>query len=126
MVDRNPGEHILIELTTDSDTDIDIDRFRKSYRLFVRKLQHRNRRSIVKCNFSAIRFLLIGIIFIVIGLVFASKMNDVITAIISTIGSFSIWEAAAQWIEVLPTLHREKLVLFILSVAEISVLRRKT
>lgn len=114
--ERRPGERVCIEVTTAS--SFDPERFRKSYLLFVQKLPRRNRKEIIKCNLSAVRLLLIGILFIVVGLVFAPKMKEIIAAIISTIGSFSVWEASAQWIEALPALRRKEKVLNILEKAE--------
>ncbi len=121
MEDRRPGERVCIEVATDK--PFDTERFRKAYLLFIQKLQRRNRRDIIKCNISAIRLLIIGVVFIVIGIAFASKMNEVVAAIISTIGSFSVWEASAQWIETLPALRKKDRILGMLSGAELRVVR---
>ena len=67
--------------------------------------------------------MIIGAIFIVIGIAFAPKMNEVAAAIISTIGSFSVWEASAQWIEALPALRKKDRILGMLSGAEFRVIR---
>ncbi len=42
--------------------------------------------------------LLIGIVFIIFSLVLANKINVITLEIISTIGSFSIWESANSWL----------------------------
>ncbi len=42
--------------------------------------------------------LIIGIIFIIFSLVLTGKINLLILEIISTIGSFSIWESANSWL----------------------------
>ncbi len=117
--ERRLGERVCLEVTTDS--TFDTERFRKAYLLFMQKQQRRNRREIVSCNLNAVRLLLIGIIFIVIGIVFAPKMKEIIAAIISTIGSFSVWEASAHWIEALPELRKKERVLNLLSEAEMRV-----
>lgn len=70
-----------------------------------------------KCHLSAVQLLLIGILFILIGLAFAPKLKEVIAAIISTVCSFSIWEAAAEWIETFPALIRKEKVLNVLEKA---------
>jgi hypothetical protein len=59
-------------------------------------------------QFKCLRLLFIGILFVVIGIAFAGKMNEVVGAIVSTIGSFSIWEAANIWIEELPELRLKR------------------
>ena len=121
MTARRPGERVCIEVTAAG--PFDPERFREAYLLFVQKLQHRSRREIVKCNVSAIRLLLIGVVFIVIGIIFSAKMGEVIAAIISTIGSFAVWEASAQWIETLPALRKRDRILSMLSGAEMRVIR---
>ena len=45
----------------------------------------------------------------------------IIAAIISTIGSFSVWEASAKWIETLPELKKKERILNLLSEAEMRV-----
>ena len=42
--------------------------------------------------------LLIGIIFIIFSITLTNKINVIILNIISTIGSFSIWEASNSWL----------------------------
>ena len=103
VVDRRIGETVRIEIH--SATVLDMERFQKAYLLFIEKLRSRNRREIAKNKANALRLLLIGVAFIVIGIAFATRLNQVLAAIISTIGSFSVWEASAVWIETLPTLR---------------------
>ena len=47
------------------------------------------------------------------------RVNPVIGTIVSTIGSFSVWEASAVWIKTLPVLRGRRMVLKKLSTAEI-------
>ena len=42
--------------------------------------------------------LVVGIIFIIFSIILADKNNIIILEIISTIGSFSIWESANSWL----------------------------
>ncbi len=88
MEDRRPGEHVCLEVT--AEYAFDAERFRKAYLLYIQKLQARSRREIGRCNLCAVRLLLIGVVFIVIGIALASRMNEVAAAIISTIGSFAV------------------------------------
>ena len=44
------------------------------------------------------------IAFVLIGVAFSHTMGEVTAAIVSTIGSFAIWEAAAIWIEEMPVI----------------------
>ena len=68
---------------------------------------------------NSIRLLIIGILFIVIGISSSNHVNPVIAAIVSTIGSFSVWEASAEWIETLPALRKKEKVLKRIADAEI-------
>ena len=103
--DRRLGESVCIEIQSDNEPDI--ERIRKAFLLFVEKLSRRNRREIIRNQANSIRLLVIGILFIVIGIISANHINSVIAAIISTIGSFSVWEASAVWIEILPSLRKK-------------------
>lgn len=119
--DRRLGEKVCFELHTRG--EIGAERFRKACLVYLQKLQKRNKREIVKCSAGALRLLLIGVAFILLGLVLAPKLNEVLAAIVSTIGSFSVWEASAQWIEVLPALRKKDRILTLLSDAEFKILR---
>ncbi|MBR1530765.1 MAG: hypothetical protein IJ643_01760 [Eubacterium sp.] len=117
VANRKIGEKVSIDLI--SDAGVDVNRFQNAYNNLMDKLKQRNQRELVKCNIAAIRLLLIGIVFIVLGLTLAPKLNDILAAIISTIGSFSVWEASAHWIEALPELRKNKRILATLSQCEI-------
>ena len=104
--DRKPGETICVEIR--SDTQPDLERIRQAFHLFIEKLTRRNRRETRRNRANSIRLLLIGIFFIVIGILSAHHINSVVAAIISTIGSFSIWEASSIWIEILPALRKRE------------------
>lgn len=69
------------------------------------------------------RLLGIGVLFIVLGILIAGQVNSVMAAIISTIGSFSVWEASAVWIETLPSLRKKERLLRRLAEAEIRYTR---
>ena len=57
---------------------------------------------------NELRLLSIGVLFVVLGITFGTKINEVAATIISTIGSFSIWEAANIWLQELPKLKMEE------------------
>ncbi len=115
--DRKLGERVCIEIQ--STTEPDMERFIKAFLLFVEKYSKRNRREIIRNRMNSVRLFVIGIIFIVIGIVSANQINSVIAAIISTIGSFSVWEASAVWIEILPELRKKERLLNMFAEAEI-------
>jgi len=115
--DRKPGEGVRLELT--GSKGFDLDRFRRAYRLHVDKLRQRNRRNRVRKTASALRLLGIGVAFVLIGIAFSRSMGEVVAAIVSTIGSFSIWEASAVWIEEMPVTAARERILAMLGEAEI-------
>lgn len=116
--DRLPGEKVCVRIT--AETEPDMGRFETAYKGFFRQLTVRNRREMLKSNLRALRLLVIGILFIILGLACAAWIKEVPAAVISTIGSFSVWEASAEWIETLPVLRKRDRILKILSDAGIS------
>ena len=46
-----------------------------------------------------------------IGISSSNYVNSVIAAIVSTVGSFFVWEASSEWIETLPALRKKEKVL---------------
>ena len=86
--------------------------------LFVEKLSRRTHREIVRRNLNAVRLLLIGVLFIIIGILSGNHMPAIASAIISTIGSFAVWEASAIWIETMPVLRKRERVQICLQVRD--------
>lgn len=107
--DRKLGETICVEIR--SDTLPDMERLMKAFLEFTEKLSRRNKREIKLSSVNAIRLLIIGILFIFIGICSSNIVNSITAAIISTIGSFSVWEASAVWIETLPALRKREKIL---------------
>lgn len=119
--DRRLGEGVYIELSAAYPPDM--ERFKNAYLLYLKKQQERNKKEMAKSRVNALRLLLIGIAFILIGIIFSAFLNEVIAAIISTIGSFSVWEASAVWIETLPELRKRERLLQMLMKADIEYRR---
>lgn len=117
--DRRLGERVCYEVRASK--PVDMERLRKAYLLHMEKLRRRNRHEILKSRVNAVRLFIIGIAFILIGLLFARQMNDVLSAIIATVGSFSVWEASAVLIEVLPVLRKKDRILTMLSESELKL-----
>lgn len=115
--DRKLGEMICVEVRSEARPDM--ERMKKAFAAFTDKLSRRNRREIMRSRANSIRILIIGILFIVIGISSSNHVNSVIAAIVSTIGSFSVWEASAEWIETLPALRKKEKVLKLIADAEI-------
>lgn len=115
--DRKPGEGVRLELTCSN--GFDMERFRRAYRLHIDKLRQRNRRQKARKTASALRLLGIGVAFVLIGIAFARNMGEVTAAIVFTVGSFSIWEASAVWIEEMPVIAARERILAMLREAEI-------
>ncbi|MBQ8161484.1 MAG: hypothetical protein IJ083_12180 [Clostridia bacterium] len=114
---RKIGDSICLELHTGS--PVDINRFRRACAQQVSELKEHSRRERLRQHANALRLLVIGIVFVVIGLVFSGTMGEVTAAIVSTIGSFAIWEASAVWIEEMPLLTAKDRHLAALEEAEI-------
>lgn len=117
MEDRKLGDSVCLEMT--SKHPLDMDRFRQAYGQHIEKLRQRSRRELRRQMVNALRLLGIGIVFVLIGILFASAMGEVTAAIVSTIGSFAIWEAAAVWIEEMPLIKAKERILLRLAEADI-------
>ncbi len=71
------------------------------------KLRHEQKQNRIK----QLWMLLIGAVFISLSLLLQSKVNMVVSEIISAIGAFSIWEAAGIWIIERPAIRHKKALL---------------
>ena len=102
LEERPFGEKVHLVFTGD---EIDKDRLKRamdaSRKAQKEKLVKERKMAII----NSIRLLLIGIVFVVVGISLSEVMSEVVAAVVSTIGSFSIWEAANQWIKELPALR---------------------
>ena len=117
LEDRSFMEKVNLELHSPDRPDM--DRFKLAYDQFLEKLNSRNKKDMLKYTHESMKLLAIGAAFIALGLFITGQVNPVITTIVSTIGSFSVWEASAVWIKKLPSLRRRRFLLKYLSMAEI-------
>ena len=87
-----------IEIKINSNEKIDSDHFIQVYNAYIdEQLKLAQKES--KFNTTKQIWLLgIGILFIIFSLLFSEKINVIVLEIISTIGSFSIWESANSWL----------------------------
>lgn len=115
--DRNVGEDVHIAIHSAQEPDM--ERFQEAYTSFIDRLIERNRKEANRFKFDSIRLLVIGVIFVAAGILLSGHINQVLAVIISTIGSFSIWEASAVWIKTLPNLRAKKMLLKKLASAKI-------
>ena len=115
--DKRLGERVRLELTCSA--RFNPDRFRRACRLHMERLRERNRRERLRKSANALRLLGIGVAFVLIGIAFSHAMGEVTAAIVSTIGSFAIWEASAVWIEEMPAIRTKDRFLALLYDAEI-------
>ncbi len=77
---------------------IDESKFKKCFKkycdeqlILIKRQQKINRT-------KQIGMLIVGIVFIIFSLLLTDKINIIVLEIISTIGSFSIWESANSWL----------------------------
>ena len=99
---RELGEKLRIIFNCNS--QIDEDRLNKAFNNFFDSWNKSTQKQIKTERATSLYLLLVGVVFVVAGIVLESHINTVIATIISTVGSFSIWEAANIWIKVLPNL----------------------
>ncbi len=105
---------------------IDENKFKKSFekycneQLILIKRQQKINRT------KQIGMLIVGIIFIIFSIVLAEKINIIILEIISTIGSFSIWESANSWLLQSKAIKFNKLKAIKLKNSEISFINEES
>ncbi len=77
---------------------IDEDKFKKSFEKYCNEqLMLVNRQQRINRT-KQIGMLMVGIVFIILSILLTDKINIIILEIVSTIGSFSIWESANSWL----------------------------
>lgn len=81
-----------------SEKKIDENKFKKAFEKYCdEQLIIINRQQKINRT-KQIWMLMVGILFIIFSILLADKINIIILEIISTIGSFSIWESANSWL----------------------------
>ena len=81
-----------------SEKKIDENKFKKSFEKYCdEQLILINRQQKINRT-KQIGMLIVGIIFIIFSILLTDKISIIILEIISTIGSFSIWESANSWL----------------------------
>ena len=77
---------------------IDENKFEKAFRKYCNEqLMILNRQQRINRT-KQIGMLIVGIIFIIFSIVLTGKISIIILEIVSTLGSFSIWESANSWL----------------------------
>ena len=117
LEDRQLGEGVILELQAPQPPDM--EHFRNAFHAFTEKLIRRNSKAIRLADLETVLFLLLGMAFVSIRVALGDSVNTIGAEIISAIGSFAMWGAAATFIETLPTLRVEKKRLELFSRAEI-------
>lgn len=121
MSERKIGEKIALTIT--SPAKIDENKFRVAADKFIIKQKRSLNKEAKAYSLQSIMLLIVGIAFVVLGIVLGNSINIVIATIISTIGSFSIWEAANRWLIELPRIRTIKKITTFLSDIDINIVK---
>ena len=89
-------DKIVIEVNPEN--KIDSNNFIQAYNTYIDEQRELVEKEGKFNTTKQIWLLSIGILFIVLSLILSEKLNVVFLEIISTIGSFSIWESANSWL----------------------------
>ena len=81
-----------------SKNKIDENKFKKAFEKYCDEQLILIRRQEKINKTKQIWMLIVGIVFIIFSILLTDKINVIILEIISTIGSFSIWESANSWL----------------------------
>ena len=87
-----------IEIVVNSDEKINNENFINSYNTYIDEQLNLAEKEGKLNTTKQIWLLLIGVLFIAISLMFNEKLNVIFLEIVSTIGSFSLWESANSWL----------------------------
>ena len=90
------ADKVVIELI--SDASLDEEKIRGAFKIMLEDETEKLRQEKIRNNIKQLWMFGIGCLFILMGLLFGSHVGELTAAILSTIGSFSLWEAAAIWI----------------------------
>lgn len=107
--DRSIGDKIKLHII--SEEQIDEEKFKKALHLWIEKEAQRNRKERQLNNIQMLRMLIIGAVFIAVSIALEIKVGVIWYTILSTIGAFSMWEAASYWLVKNPKLKHDKLVI---------------
>ncbi len=112
LEDRKIGEHI--QLNIESEKSIDSTQFEKAMDILLESRRKKLAKDRRLNKLESVRLMVIGCFFVVVGIVFADVFTSVVAAIISTIGSFSIWEACNIWIKEIPAIRLQSAMIKVL------------
>ena len=97
-----------------STADLEEERLEQAIKRYMQSIESSVMRLKRSSWLNSLRLLAIGVVFIILGLAFSGRMGAVAAAIVSTIGSFSVWEAANVWIQEFPAIRaKERAVAFL-------------
>ena len=102
-----------------SSKKIDENKFKKSFQNYCNEQLIIIKRQQKINSTKQIGMLFLGIIFIIFSILLIDKINLIFQEIISTIGSFSIWESANSWLLQSKTIKYNKLKILKLKKSEI-------
>lgn len=112
LEDRKIGEHI--QLNIESDNPIDSTQFEKAMDILLESRRKKLAKDRRLNKLESVRLMVIGCFFVVVGIVFADIFTSVVAAIVSTVGSFSIWEACNIWIKEIPAIRLQSAMIKVL------------
>lgn len=110
-----------IEIDVECKNDVNIDCFSNAYKQYIEDQMNLVKKESKLNTTKQIWLFVMGVLFITMSLVLSGIVNVIILEIISTIGSFSIWESANSWLIERKTLKIKKLKLNKLLKAKINL-----
>ena len=109
LEDRELGESLTLSIICPE--PVDEQRLHDAMVLTEERIGRRLRKEKRALQVNSLRLVLIGVVFILIGILGKDTLHVVMSSIIGTIGSFSIWEAANAWLQQIPRIRKEQRIL---------------
>ena len=90
------ADRVLIEFV--SSIPLNEDNLRMAFKIMLDNEAEKLKQEKMRNNIKQLWMFGIGCLFILVGILLGSHVGELTAVILSTIGSFSLWEAAAIWI----------------------------
>ena len=104
--EKNPGEKPILRIITTQ--EIDKERLQRAFDLQIDRMQIKLKSDEKKNTIKQLWMFLIGVVCISFGIYAAGWLSVLPGEIISTVGAFSLWEAASVWIVENPKSRMER------------------
>ncbi|MBQ8668128.1 MAG: hypothetical protein IJ661_08080 [Lachnospiraceae bacterium] len=118
---REKDIHDKLSIHIICQNEVNIENVRNAFAQYIRSNKTALKKEQKRNNIKQLWMFVIGVIAISLSLMLSGHVPELLSEIVSTVGAFSLWEAASIWIVENPVIRLKKARLRILSNTEVSV-----